>query len=754
MANSTKSITDNGSPRYKNPSLSPEERTNDLLSRMSVQEKIAQLTQVWGLEQMVGMGMPHPKDMAGLGVGSMLYVTGTEDKNKYQKIAVEETEHGIPLLYGTDVVHGYRTAFPIPLAMACSWDPDLIAKAQHTAAKEARADGIAWTFFPNADIARDARWGRVGETMGEDPYLSAKMVAAQVKGFQGADLNSEESIAACLKHFVGYGAAIGGRDYEQVNLPESELRNTYYKPFQAGIDQGAESIMTAYMDLNNEPLTASRHQLKEVLRNEFGFDRLLVTDAGTIGNLITQGNAKDGADAAERAMHASVNMDMGSYQYLQNLPALLEQGKISMEDLDEAVRPILMTKFKLGLFEHPYSEHGKSEKLAADPASHALARKAAQDSIVLLKNENHLLPLDEKKIRKLAVIGYSADSQVDVGAAVVVGVPAYAVTPLAGLKERLGEDTVLYAPGPFAERTIPNFLSEFIADFGFESPKPQTWEEQTAAIEEAVRTACEADVVIAVLGESGEMSGEATSRSELSLPGRQQELLEKLASTGKPVVLVLIGGRPLAVNWAQEHIDAILMAWQPGREGGHAIADILFGDANPSAHLAMTFPRSAGACPLYYATTLTHQPVDQQSQPFSRYWNELSSPLYPFGHGLSYSSFTYSNLRTDKKEIAVGETLTVSVDITNTSKLDGQEVAQLYIHQRWGSDTRPMRELKGFRKLLIPAGETRTVTFTLGPEELTYYSTAKQAYVQDAAAFDLWAGGDSCAQLHAEFAVV
>lgn len=738
---------------YKDPSLSAEKRTADLLSRMSVQDKLAQLTQVWGLEQMVSMGMPHPKDMAKLGVGSMLYVSDPKDKNKYQKVAVEETPCGIPLLYGTDVVHGYRTAFPLPLAMACSWDPELLEKAQHVAAKEARADGVLWTFYPNADIARDARWGRVGETMGEDPYLSSQMIAAEVRGFQGDDLSSEESIAACLKHFVGYGACIGGRDYEQVNLPESELRNTYYRPFAAGIDQGVESVMTAYMDLNNEPLTASRHQLKEVLRDELGFDRLLVTDAGTIGNLITQGNAKDGMDAAEKAINATVNMDMGSYQYLQNLPKLLEQGRISMEQLDDAVRPILMTKFKLGLFENPYCQPGKSEELAKDPDSLALARKAAQDSIVLLKNENQILPLNDRAVEKIAVIGRYADSQIDCGAATVVGVPAYVVTPLKGLQERLGESRVLYAPGPSTERTIPNFISQFIADFGLEVPVPQTWEEQTAAIEEAIKTAEQADVILAFLGENGDMSGEATSRSDLSLPGRQQELLEKLVATGKPVILMLIGGRPLAVNWAQEHVNAILMAWQPGREGGRAVADILFGDANPSAHLAMTFPRSAGQCPQYYATTLTHQPVAHQTQPFSRYWNEFSSPLYPFGYGLSYSSFSYSNLRLSQETMAVGESLTVSVDVTNTSERDGREVVQLYLHQRWGSDTRPMRELKGFEKVLIPAGQTKTVTFTIGPKELTYYSTAKGCYVQDAAAFELWVGGDSNAELKAEFEV-
>lgn len=511
--------------------------------------------------------------------------------------------------------------------------------------------------------------------------------------------------------------------------------------------------MTAYMDLNNEPLTASRHQLKEVLRDEMGFDRLLVTDAGTIGNLVTQGNARDGLDAAEKAINATVNMDMGSYQYMQNLPKLLEQGKVSVEQLDEAVRPILMTKFKLGLFEHPYSEPGKSEKLAMDPDSHALARKAAQDSIVLLKNEGHTLPLNEQTIGKVAVIGNLADSPVDCGAATVVGVPSFAVTPLQGLRERLGENRVLYAPGPFAERTIPNFLSQFIASFGFESPKPQTWEEQTSAIEEAVKTAERADVILAFLGESGEMSGEATSRSDLSLPGRQQELLEKLTATGKPVVLVLIGGRPLAVNWAHENVNAILMAWQPGREGGHAIADILFSDANPSAHLAMTFPRSAGQCPLYYATTLTHQPAAQQPQPFSRYWNELSAPLYPFGYGLSYSSFAYSNLRLSREKMAIGESLTVSVDITNTSDCDGREVVQLYLHQHWGSDTRPIRELKGFEKVMVPAGEKKTVIFCLGPKELSYYSTAKHAYVQDAAAFSLWVGSDSTADLKGEFEV-
>ncbi len=738
---------------FKNPNLTAEERTDDLLNRMSVQDKLAQLTQVWGLEQMVNMGLPHPKDMAELGVGSMLYVSNPGDKNKYQRIAMENTSCGIPLLYGTDVVHGYRTAFPLPLAMACSWNPDLIEKVQHVAAKEARADGIHWTFYPNADIARDARWGRVGETMGEDPYLSAKMVAAEVRGFQGNDLSNEESIAACLKHFVGYGACVGGRDYEQVNLPENELRNIYYVPFAAGIAQGVETVMTAYMDLNNEPLTASQHQLKDVLRDEMGFDRLLVTDAGTIGNLITQGNAKDGLDATEKAINATVNMDMGSYQYLQNIPKLLEQGKIGMEQLDEAVRPILMTKFKLGLFEHPYCEPGKSEELAKDPVSHSLARKAAQESIVLLKNDNDILPLKESSLEKVAVIGRYANSQIDCGAATVVGVPAFVVTPLEGLKERLGEEHVLYAPGPTVERTIPNFISQFIADFGLETPEPQTWEEQTAAIEEAIRISEQSDIIVAFLGENADMSGEATSRSELSLPGRQQELLEKLVAIGKPVILVLIGGRPLAVSWAQEHVNAILMAWQPGREGGRAIADILFGDANPSAHLAMTFPRSAGQCPLYYATTQTHQPVESQPQPFSRYWNELSSPLYPFGYGLSYSSFAYTNLRLSKKVMAIGESLTVTVDVTNTSERDGSEVVQLYLHQRWGSDTRPSRELKGFKKVMISSGKTATVTFCIESEELKYYSTAKHCYVQDATVFDLWVGSDSTADLKSEFEV-
>ncbi|QPK81652.1 glycoside hydrolase family 3 C-terminal domain-containing protein [Schaalia sp. ZJ405] len=721
---------------------------------MSIQDKLAQLTQVWGLEQMVGMGMPHPKDMASLGVGSMLYVSSMSDKNAYQKIAVENTKCGIPMLYGTDVVHGYRTAFPLPLGMACSWDPEILEQAQHVAAKEARADGITWTFYPNADIARDARWGRVGETMGEDPYLASRLIAAEIKGFQGNNLSNEESIAACLKHFVGYGACVGGRDYEQVNLSESELRNTYYPSFSAGIQQGAESVMTAYMDLNSEPLTASRYQLKEVLRGEMGFDRLIVTDAGTIGNLVVQGNAKDGVDAAERAMSATVNMDMGSYQYFQNLPKLLELGKVSMGQLDEAVRPILMTKFKLGLFENPYSEPGKSEKLAEDPASHALARKAAQNSIVLLKNKDSILPLDEQTSGKVAVIGYLADSQIDCGAATVVGVPAYAVTPLQGLKERLGVDRVLYAPGPFAERTIPNFVSEFIADFGLEKRKLQSWAEQTDSINEAVKTAEQADVILTFLGESAEMSGEASSRSDLSLPGRQQELLEKLTDTGKPVILVLIGGRPLAVTWAQEHVNAILMAWQPGREGGHAIADILFGDVNPSAHLAMTFPRSAGQCPQYYATTLTHQPASQQKQPFSRYWNELSSPLYPFGYGMSYSTFGYGNLLLSKNKISCGENLTVSVEVTNTSNRDGSEVVQLYLHQRWGSDTRPIRELKGFKKVFILAGETKIITFCIGPKEMSYYSTTKQSYVQDATIFDVWVGGDSMAELKGEFEVI
>lgn len=750
---------------YTDCSLPVEKRVEDLLSRMSLMDKIGQMNQIWGLAQMKELGGPDPEEMARKGLaGSMLYVLDVETRNRFQRIAVEESPSGIPILYGSDVVHGYKTGFPIPLAMAASWEPELLRECQHIAAKEARADGIHWTFFPNADVARDARWGRIGETMGEDPFLASRLVAAQVEGFQGETLDADDSLLACVKHFAAYGACTGGRDYDQVIMSEAELRNVYFPPFQAGIDAGVGTLMTAYMDLNHVPATVNTFLLRDVLREEWKFDGFVVTDAGTIGSLITQGLAKDGADAAMRAVKAHVDMDMGSFQYVQFLAQLVAEGKVSMEEIDRAVRPILAAKFRLGLFEHPYvqvetqkeprivQDSSGAEELSGERAKGSgyreAALRAAEKSVILLKNDGNLLPLD-KGIQKLAVIGPLADAPDDTeGILGMTNVPQ-AVTILEGIRHKLRDAEVLYAPGPWIKRTIPSMVSAFVPDFcGAGEKEKQTQAQAEEAMKAAIRTAEMADTVILVLGETRSMAGEAASCSDIGLPGRQEELLERVMALGKPTVLILMAGRPLAVNWAAEHVPAILEGFQLGWEAGNAVANILFGDVNPSAKLPVTIPRSAGQCPKYYAENLTHQPVEAQPAPYSRYWNEAGSPLYPFGYGLSYSTFRYDNLRLSAEEIKVGESVEAAVDITNTSNVDGEEIAQLYIHQRYGSDSRPKRLLKGFEKVSLAAGETKTVRFLLDQKTFTYYSTARKAYVLEPSEVDIWVGADVNARRH------
>lgn len=737
---------------YLNPELPVEERIENLLSQMTLTDKIGQMNQVWGLEQMREFGMPDPEDMARQGLaGSMLYLLNKEKRNEVQKIAIEESRCGIPILYGSDVVHGYRTGFPIPLAMAASWDPEVLRESQRVAAKEARKDGIHWTFFPNADIARDTRWGRVTETMGEDPYLASRLVEAQIEGFHGkSSLKSQDSLMTCVKHFAGYGACMGGRDYDQVTLSEAELRNVYFPTFEAGLKAGAETVMTAYMDLNNVPATVNQFLLTRVLREEWNFDGFVVTDAGTIANLVTQGLAKDGEDAALRAMNAQVDMDMGSFQYVQFLAKLVGEGKIRESQIDEAVRRILKIKFELGLFEHPYADMDTEE----DEAEHRKkALWSAQQSIVLLKNKNAVLPLS-KDIKKIAVIGPAADARDDTEGILGMSNIPQAVTVLEGIRAKLPDAEVIYRPGAWLKRDIPNMVSEFVPDFcGKKEKERQTKEEADLAVSEAVEAAKGADTVVMVLGEAVNMSGEAGSRAALDLPGRQQELLEKIWATGKQIVLVVLGGRPLSLTWADEHADAIIEAFQPGWEGGNAVADILFGDVNPSAKLPITVPRSAGQCPKFYAENLTHQPVETQPKPYSRYWNEDGSPLYPFGYGLSYTTFEYRNLVLEKEKIRLGEAAVVRVDVCNTGSRTGAEIAQLYIHQRYGSDTRPKRLLKGFSKFELAPGETKTVEFKLTADDLRYYSCSKGDYVQDETTIDVWVGGDVNAKLHTVLSV-
>ena len=723
---------------YLNPDLPIEERIENLLSQMNLMDKIGQMNQVWGLEQMKEFGCPDPEDMARQGLaGSMLYLLNKEKRNAVQKIALEESRCGIPILY--------RTGFPIPLAMAASWDPDVLKESQRAAAEEARKDGIHWTFFPNADIARDTRWGRIGETMGEDPYLASKLVAAQIQGFHGESLDSQDSLMTCVKHFAGYGACMGGRDYDQVILSEAELRNVYFPTFEAGLKAGSETVMTAYMDLNNVPATINQFLLNDVLREEWGFDGFVVTDAGTIGALITQGLTKDGEDAVLRSIDAQVDMDMGSFQYVQFLARLVGEGKVKEEQIDDAVRRILRTKFELGLFEHPYTDT-ETEENEAEHRKKALW--SAEQSIVLLKNKDSLLPLS-KDIRKIAVIRPIADAKDDTEGILGMSNIPQAVTVLEGIRNKIPDAEILYKPGAWLKRDIPSMVSQILPDFcGKKEKEKQTVEEADLAISEAVEAAKQVDTVIMVLGEAVNMSGEAGSRTTLDLPSRQQELLEKVYETGKQIVLVILGGRPLSLVWADEHIDAIIEAFQPGWEGGNAVANILFGDVNPSAKLPVTVPRSAGQCPKFYAENLTHQPVEAQPKPYSRYWNEDGSPLYPFGYGLSYTTFEYSSLELEKAQIPLGEEAVVRFDLSNTGNRAGAEIAQLYLHQRYGSDTRPKRLLKGFAKIHLAPGETRTVEFKLTAEDLSYYSSSKKAYVQDETVLDIWVGGNVNAELH------
>ena len=722
-------------------------RVDALLGQMTLEEKVGQLTQAAGV---AFFGGPGPEETVRKGgAGSILWLNDTQELNRIQRIAVEESRLKIPVLYGLDVIHGYHTVFPVPLAMAASWDPSVPERAAEVAAQEARAAGIHWTFAPMVDIARDARWGRIVEGAGEDPFLGAAMAAAQVRGFQGPYLGAPDHLLACAKHFGAYGAAEGGRDYDPVYVPEVQLRNVYFPPFAAAVGAGVGSFMSAYMDLNDVPAAGNRWLLTDVLRRDWGFEGFVVSDAMAVGNLVVQGFARDGKDAAARAIVAGLDMDMASGTYAENLAALVRDGVVPEAQVDEAVRRVLAVKVRLGLFEAPYADEARAEAVAADPRHRAAARAAAGRSMVLLRNQGDLLPL-AKDLSNVAVIGPLADSKADTeGSWVVFGHVPAAVTVLEGVRAKLPQAQVTYAPGPEIRRLVPSFFDDLVP--GPKKPA-ETPEQAEAAFQKAIETAGAADLVIAVMGERADMSGEAASRASLDLPGRQEELLKAVVALGKPVVLVLFNGRPLSINWASENVPAVLEAWLPGSEGGNAVADVLFGDTVPAGKLPVTFPRSGAHAPLYYARNLTHQPEGSEMYR-SRYWDGETTPLYPFGYGLSYTRFSFENLRLTGPEVKLGQQVQVSVDVTNTGTRPGEEVAQLYIHQRYGRASRPKRELKGFRRIGLAVGEKKTVTFDLGPDQLRYFSDAEGKWVQDATAFDIWVGADSTAPLHAELTV-
>jgi beta-glucosidase len=637
--------------------------------------------------------------------------------------------------------------------MASSWDPKLVESAQTVAAREARAAGIAWTFAPMLDIARDARWGRMVEGAGEDPYLGAAIARAQVLGFQGTQPGALDRVMACAKHFAGYGAADGGRDYDSSYIPEEQMWNTYLVPFKTAADAGAGSFMSAYMDLNDVPASGNRWLLHDVLRDTWSFKGFVVSDAVAVHSLITHGYARDGQDAAFKAFSAGLDMDMASGTYLKYLAAEVKAGHISMKQIDDSVLPILEAKIRLGLFDHPYVDESKIPQVLNAPEHQELARTAVQRSVVLLRNEQSTLPLDKSRIKSIAVIGPLADGESDLlGMWGALNKPGPTVSILQGIKNKVGDAVhVEFSHGPNIRRDIPSFF-ENIPFITIKEQPAQSAEEKQKATDEAVALAKRSDVAVLVLGEIALMSGEAASRSSLKLSGGQEELLEAVAATGKPVVLVLVNGRPLDISWAAEHVPAILETWYSGSQAGNGIADILFGDANPAGHLPVSWPHNSAELPLYYNHTLTQAPEDAPGFT-SRYWDALSTPLYPFGYGLSYTTFSFDNVQVSTKEAKVGASLDVSVDVSNTGTRSGDAVVQLYIHQRAGSASRPVRQLKGFQRVNLQAGAKQTLHFKLGSDELQFWSPALKKWVVEPEQFDVWVGDNAQAKLHTEFAL-
>ena len=720
-------------------------RVESILQQMTLEEKVGQLVQYSaGQPTGPGTGRTDYEDMIAHGqIGSMFNVREPAEINKYQKIAMEKARLHIPILFGLDVIHGFKTEFPIPLGLASTWDPSIVEKASRVAAMEASADGIRWTFSPMVDIARDARWGRMAEGAGEDPFLGSAMAAAYVKGYQGSRLDAPDSIAACAKHYVGYGAAEGGRDYNSTEISEHTLRQYYLPPFHAAVEAGVASLMSAFNSLNGVPSSANPFTLKQVLRKEWGSRGVVVSDWNAVGELIPQGVAIDGAAAARKAFTAGVDMDMVSSLYHDHLQEIVKSGQASQVDIDEAVRRVLRVKIALGLFDHPFVNEGEAAKALYHTESIALAQEAAEQSFVLLKNANGpsgkaLLPLGNA-IGNIAVIGPLGDDSSFPGGLPPGEKPR--VTLVTALEQRIGKGHVSRSKGS-------GILDGDDGD-----------------IAAAVSVAQKADVVVLTLGESPEMSGEAASRAHLGLPGRQQELLEAIVRTGKPIVLILFSGRPLTVPWAFEHVPAVIAAWLPGISGGPALARTLFGEVNPSGKLVVSWPRSVGQEPLYYNALntgrppgnvdLTRPPKDIVSKYVSRYLDEQNSPQFPFGYGDSYTSYSYGPTTISTKRLSastlnqglsagenVATAITAEAKVTNTGSRAGEETVQLYVQLQGTSVAEPVRMLKGFQKVTLAAGESKQVHFELKPEAFAIWNDHNQFRVE-AAQVNIWISPDS-----------
>lgn len=694
-----------------------EDRISLLMKEMTLEEKVGQMNQYNGSWDVTG-----PKPESGTNeekynnikkgwVGSMLTVRGVKEVKAVQKIAVEETRLGIPLIFGFDVIHGYKTLSPIPLAEAASWDLEAIKNSARVAALEASASGLNWTFAPNVDIVNDARWGRVMEGAGEDPYLGSKIAAARVKGFQGDNFGNT-SVIACAKHFAAYGFVEAGREYNSVDMSNSKLYNTVLPPFKAAVDAGIRTFMNSFNTLNGVPATGNSFLQRDILKGAWGFKGFVVSDWASIGEMITHGYAANAADAAKKAAIAGSDMDMESNVYVTELVQLVKKGLLKESVIDDAVRRILRVKFELGLFDNPYKycDEAREKANIGSKANNDDVLDMAKKSIVLLKNDKNLLPL-KKTGTKIALIGALAnDKNSPLGSWRIAAEDNTAVSVLEGMQQ-YKDNSLVYEKGTDVAVNKQSFLDEVkvnTTDFsGFEAAK-------TAAKN--------AEVVVIVLGEIGFQSGEARSRTELSLPGNQQQLLEEVYKVNPNIVLVLNNGRPLTFPWAAEHIPAIVEAWQLGTQTGNAVAQVLYGDYNPSGKLPMSFPRNAGQCPIYYNLYNTGRPTDKDQNVFWSHYSDVEkTPLYPFGYGLSYTSFAYKNLKIAKSSFQKGEKIEISVDVTNTGNFDGKEIVQLYINDPAASIVRPVKELKGFELIELKKGETKTVHFTLTDKEIGFY---------------------------------
>ena len=718
-----------------------DQKVNDLLKKMTIEEKIGQLNQYTGDNQATGPITINPNKQneikAGL-VGSMLNIIGTKYTRQYQELAMQ-SRLKIPLLFGQDVIHGYKTTFPIPLAEAASWDLPAIELAARVAATEAAASGIHWTFAPMVDIGRDPRWGRVMEGAGEDTYLGSKIAYARVKGFQGNKLGDLNSVMACVKHFAAYGAGVGGRDYNSVDMSERMLLETYLPPFKSALDAGAATFMNSFNDLNGIPATGNAHLQRDILKGKWNFQGFVVSDWGSIGEMVAHGYSKDLKEAAYSAITAGSDMDMESNAYRYNLAALVKEGRVSIDLIDDAVKRILRKKFELGLFDDPYkySDDKREAKVLGNPENRKAALEVAEKSIVLLKNENQTLPLS-KNLKTIAFIGpmvkeYKANMGFWAVELPEVNYDKWVVSQWDGLQNKVGKNTkLLYAKGCEVEG------------------------DSKAGFAEAVATAKQADVVILSIGERHNMSGEAKSRSDLHIPGVQEDLVKEIMATGKPVVVLVNAGRPLIFNWTADNAPAIVYTWWLGTEAGNAIADVLFGDYNPSGKLPMTFPREVGQVPIYYNHFSTGRPAkDEDSKNYvSAYIDLKNSPKFPFGYGLSYTKFNYADLKLSSSKIKSNETIKVSFQLSNVGKVAGDEVVQLYLKDKFGSVVRPVLELRDFQKVKLNAGESKIIEFTIDKEKLSFYNN-KLEWVAEPGDFEVMIGASSAdIKLRADFELV